>query len=368
MPALRFCNIGLNDKNNIFPLWSIKNIRISKKTECTGNIPLRTLLNHPVVKGKYQPVYDSKKPDIVFLDLGYGFQNSYCYYRLALAARRRFGWSPALIAPYYEDVQLANLIYVDKTFSSQPPTSKNVALGIGVPWVLFLNRKECQRFPKSEFCNYIYSNDAIPSTAVRRAFCKLLMSYKRIDCPARSLNNGLSKFTIGEHSDWYSKIPFMKHYKFTIAFEHNSSSGYVTEKIIQSLDAGSVPIYWGSPKIANYLNPDAFINCHDYQNFDQVVERVIELDKDPDLYARYVNAPPTVPGNYYHDLLTKIRSEWSTIIAEVLARRHRKRTWFYTHARLGLMMLNNLHHEAAQLQRVPIPNFKMMLKKILPQE
>ena len=322
-----------------------------------------TLLTHPVIQREYQAVYDSERPDIVFLDLGYGFQNTYQYYLLALAARRKFGWSPILIAPYYEDTKLSDLRYLDRTFSSEPPNSKNITLGMGMPWILFLRRIECQRLPKSEFCNYVYSNDAIPSTAVRRAFCKLLMRYKRIDCPGRSLSNAPTTFTVGERGDGASKIPFMKHYKFSIAFEHGSVPGYVTEKIIQPLEAGSIPIYWGCPNIARYFNSDAFINCHEYQNFEQVVERVIAVDNDPDLYARMLNAPPTIPGNYYHDLVTKMRLEWQKLIAESLERRQKRKGWLYHHTRLGWMMLSNLHHEIDHLMGVLTPDFKAMMKR-----
>ena len=102
--------------------------------------------------------------------------------------------------------------------------------------------------------------------------------------------------------------------------------------------------------------------CHDYQNFEQVVERVIEIDNDPNLYARYIQAPPTVLGNYYHDLVTKMRSEWKALITECLARRQTKRDWSYTHARLGWMVLSNLPTEIAQLRQALTPDFKIMLK------
>lgn len=61
----------------------------------------------------------------------------------------------------------------------------------------------------------------------------------------------------------------MRRYKFTISFENSSYPGYVTEKII-----------------------DAFINCHDFPNFDSVVRHVIEVDGDDGQYRRYASVPP----------------------------------------------------------------------------
>ena len=365
LPVIRFCSLRALNRLLPFSLENMKKIQIVE-----GSIHLHgpsiTSLDHPLIKLGYEVVYDSEKPDIVFLDLSPGpLQSNYQYYLLALAARRRFGWSPLVIAPYYENPKLSALRYLDKTFSSEPPSLKNTTLGYGMPWMLFLDRRQYQKEPKLKFCNFLYSDSWHPSTAVRRAFCKLLMRYKRVDCPARSLNNTLPAFAVGRNVE--DKISFLKDYKFTIAFENEPASGYITEKIVHPLAVGSIPIYWGSSKIANYFNPKAFINCHDYQNFEQVVERVIAIDNDPDLYARYIQAPPTAPGNYYHDLVTKMRLEWQKLITECLARRQTKRGWLYTHARLGWMVLSNLPSEIAQLRQILTPDFKIMLKRALRQ-
>ena len=41
------------------------------------------------------------------------------------------------------------------------------------------------------------------------------------------------------------KIDIMKLFKFNIAFENEISDGYVTEKILHSLYANTIPIYFG---------------------------------------------------------------------------------------------------------------------------
>lgn len=52
-----------------------------------------------------------------------------------------------------------------------------------------------------------------------------------------------------------------------------------------------MPIYWGNPDIEKDFNGAAFINCHRFDNFDQVVEKVIELDNNDALWTQYANAP-----------------------------------------------------------------------------
>ena len=137
--------------------------------------------------------------------------------------------------------------------------------------------------PKVEFCNFFYSN---PRPKERIIFCQKLMNYKRVDCPGKVLKNMESIDSSG------GKMQFLKKYKFTIAFENHSAVNYTTEKIYHPLLVGSIPIYWGNPKVAEFFNPESFVNCHDYDSFEEVIERVIEIDNDDSLYEKYISAPP----------------------------------------------------------------------------
>ncbi len=67
------------------------------------------------------------------------------------------------------------------------------------------------------------------------------------------------------------KMDFLRHYKFTIAAEGFSKPGYITEKLLHPLLVGSVPIYWGALDTGDYFNPDSFINCHDFENLEALV-------------------------------------------------------------------------------------------------
>jgi hypothetical protein len=67
--------------------------------------------------------------------------------------------------------------------------------------------------------------------------------------------------------------------------------GYTTEKILHAFYAGTVPIYWGSETVTSDFNGDAFININDFENFDAAIEYILAVDKDPDLYNSYLEAP-----------------------------------------------------------------------------
>ncbi|KAA0444633.1 MAG: hypothetical protein FXV80_03845, partial [Candidatus Thioglobus sp.] len=117
-------------------------------------------------------------------------------------------------------------------------------------------------------------------------FFKQLSAYKPVDSGGKVLNNlGYCVSKLDKKTD------FLSQYKFSIAFENESYPGYTTEKIIFPLLAYSIPIYWGNPLIDKDFNSKAFINCHDYDNFDEVIEHIKEVDNDDILYKRYLSEP-----------------------------------------------------------------------------
>lgn len=133
---------------------------------------------------------------------------------------------------------------------------------------------------KTKFCCFVVSN---PGNPIRNEFFRKLSDYKRVDSAGRYLNN-----IGGPVSD---KIDFMKDYKFVISFENESYPGYVTEKVYEPKLVDSLPIYWGDPLISKEFNTESFINCHDFESMDAVVERIMEIDRNDELYMKYAKAP-----------------------------------------------------------------------------
>lgn len=157
-----------------------------------------------------------------------------------------------------------------------------------------------------KFCNFVYSNSSHgEGPAIRQDFCRRLMEYKHVDCPGKVLHN-LDDAIEPRDGDWEKgKLDFIQNYKFTIAFENSRTAGYTTEKLVQPFVARSVPIYWGNPEVVKDFNPKAFINCNDYGNdFDKVIERIIELDNDDEKYMEMLRQPVVQP-DYDFNLLQK---------------------------------------------------------------
>ena len=91
--------------------------------------------------------------------------------------------------------------------------------------------------------------------------------------------------------------------RFNIAFENQIAPGYVTEKLLNPLFVGSVPIHWGAPEALADFNPAAFVNARDFANFDDLIRHVIALDDSPDAVAEMA-AAPAFPGNVVRYELT----------------------------------------------------------------
>jgi hypothetical protein len=148
---------------------------------------------------------------------------------------------------------------------------------------------------KTKFCEFTYSN---PFAQERIRFFKALSKYKKIDSFGKVLNNtaGVEGSADRMNVNWKKyRRGFLAPYKFSIAFENESYPGYVTEKILYAMLTNAIPIYWGNSEIGKDFNARSFINCHEYKNFDEVIERVIEIDNDQNLYRQYLAEP------YYQD-------------------------------------------------------------------
>ena len=60
------------------------------------------------------------------------------------------------------------------------------------------------------------------------------------------------------------KAGTLSKYKFALTLENFRYPGYVTEKIIDALVAGTIPVYLGAPDIMNFVPAGAFVNLEDF--------------------------------------------------------------------------------------------------------
>lgn len=146
---------------------------------------------------------------------------------------------------------------------------------------------------KTKFCCFVVSNSG---SKKRNNFFKQLSKYKQVDSGGKLFNN------VG--GPVANKAEFIKDYKFVISFENYSYPGYATEKIIEPMLVNSIPIYWGDPLISGDFNVNSFINVNDYSTDQEVIEQLIKIDEDDELYCSYLRQPwlnNTINENFLHE-------------------------------------------------------------------
>ncbi len=158
-----------------------------------------------------------------------------------------------------------------------------------------------------KFCATVVSNGSNADT-FRTIFFKKLSEYKIVDSGGNYLNN------IGGRVD--DKVTFLSNYKFSLAMENVSHKGYCTEKIIESFEAGTIPIYWGDTDIAEYFNERAFINCHKFTSINEIIDEIKIIDNNDAKYFSMIKEPVFV-NDYYTPEQQNIRFEkWLISIFE----------------------------------------------------
>lgn len=94
------------------------------------------------------------------------------------------------------------------------------------------------------------------------------------DLPGPDLGPATKLETIGRH-------------KFCLAVENSIEPDYVTEKIYDCLDAGTVPIYLGAPNVAQFVPPGSYINAADFRTAPDLAAHIRHLCETPEAYERY---------------------------------------------------------------------------------
>ena len=66
------------------------------------------------------------------------------------------------------------------------------------------------------------------------------------------------------------KRDIMSQYRFSICYENASYPGWLTEKMLDAMFAGSVPIYQGDPEVAKLVPTAAFIDKRNFGDYDSL--------------------------------------------------------------------------------------------------
>ena len=283
-----------------------------------------------IYDGHYRVVWTTERPHLILIQSGIEIRR----FRFNPNARKP-GNQKSFIIHWTIEPGLPPPGIVDHSISYYSDTAANtwfpeMLYQLDEDFVALLNGQPTQRFltnrkkPKPNFCAFVYSQSFESLNWVRRKygtrsslshikarndFCAELMKYKKVLCPGKVMNNVPTPDYMLEGEFTQGLIRFLSECKFSICFENTLSSRqdpngmkYVTPKILAAFIAGSIPIYSGYREIAEFFNPAAFINAHNFASHQELIEYIKEVDNSPELTAAYQNAPPILPDSPLHNL------------------------------------------------------------------
>lgn len=87
-----------------------------------------------------------------------------------------------------------------------------------------------------------------------------------------------------------NKITALKDYRFQIVVENCNDNFWFTEKLIDCLQTGTIPIYWGCESIGNFFNDKGIIKFKNLKDLEKILNQLSE--------ATYDNLLPYVKENF----------------------------------------------------------------------
>lgn len=176
---------------------------------------------------------------------------------------------------------------------------------LGMPSIWDIVRARNDLDSKSGFCGFVSGNGVCPE---RNMAFHALNGYKQVDA-AGPLFNNVPIIPRGVEAA-RNKNEFLQKYKFNLCFENSTYPGYCTEKLFHAFYMKTIPIYWGSPTAAMDFNPKAFVNYHDFGDFQEMLNYVVWLDRNDDAYRDMYMQPifnpdrqaPYINSNKYFNM------------------------------------------------------------------
>lgn len=235
----------------------------------------------PILQKYFNVVVDQKNPDVLFHSIFGGMSqtpNYKCKKVLYLG----------------ENYRSANF-KSDYSISFDPHSETNYRLPLWQVYLLLkpelkdklFNRVRHQKFER--FCSFTVSN---PSNNIRINHFEKISQYKKVHSYGKVRTNDLSLQQLSAGKYWRdAKYQFfLDHpHKFMMAYENTFYPYYCTEKLMDAFLAGSLPIYWGDPKVFKDWNEDAFLNANRLGNYvHDSVKRLDASSEFDEIYAQPV--------------------------------------------------------------------------------
>ncbi len=177
---------------------------------------------------------------------------------------------------------------------------------------------KCDPSSKPHFACFLVSNNGewrkgqFEGARTRTRMFHRLSLYKKVLSGGKHLNN-----VGGPVPDSHE---FLSQCKFTLSYENTLNyPGYVTEKPFNAWLAGTVPIYNTDPAGLVDINKKAVIYAGDFKSEEDLVDYIIKVDNDDELYCDIWNQQ-IVPGQEkdYETVKAQVRRKLNEIFEKKL--------------------------------------------------
>lgn len=207
--------------------------------------------------------------------------------------------SPRITKNYYDYVKNNNLKF-DKIFTFSKEILENYDNSFFTPiggcWISEENRK-IHLDEKNKILSMVSSGKMITEGHLLRKniidkfnnkFDLYGFNYKKID----------------------NKIESLKNYMFQVVVENTKEDYYFTEKIIDCLQTGVIPIYWGCPSIDKFFDLDGILTFNTLDDLEKILSSLNEelyktkiksIIKNFQLSKNYLIAEDYMIKNYFNE-------------------------------------------------------------------
>ena len=246
---------------------------------------------HRILKERYEVIFSDYPDYVVFSEFGgqnYDIENKINCVKLFLSIENR--------DPNFANTDYAiGIHYIDKEdrYFRKPTETHQLS---AIQTVYNVTKVKNIDVSKKKFCAWVVSNGG---GRVRNLFFDKLSEYKVVDSGGHFRNN------VGGSVG--NKIEFLSHYKFSICMENSKTQGYISEKLVDCFEAGTIPIYYGDDTVLELLNSKSYIHIKNEDEFEEKIELIKKIDNNDTLYQEIIREKIVIDDSRYARELQKYK-------------------------------------------------------------
>ena len=246
---------------------------------------------HRILKERYEVIFSDYPDYVVFSEFGgqnYDIENKINCVKLFLSIENR--------DPNFANTDYAiGIHYIDKEdrYFRKPTETHQLS---AIQTVYNVTQVKNIDVSKKKFCAWVVSNGG---GRVRNLFFDKLSEYKVVDSGGHFRNN------VGGSVG--NKIEFLSHYKFSICMENSKTQGYISEKLVDCFEAGTIPIYYGDDTVLELLNSKSYIHIKNEDEFEEKIELIKKIDNNDTLYQEIIREKIVIDDTRYARELQKYK-------------------------------------------------------------